>query len=110
MPEHLNLYHVIGTVEDQRTNEKKNPVVLTVTTKHSFEKTDGSQGERTVTHKVKCWGAHGAAAAGLRKGDTVEAQGEMRNEVNEVGEGDAAKKYHDHFLVVDGKNGKVARL
>ena len=103
MADDVNIYRVVGTLTapPKFNEEKKNPVRLEVRTVRGFTKSGGEAADRTVNHRVKCWGAHAASAATLREGDRVEAVGEFRVEGRDVGEGDDKKTYYDHLCVVD---------
>ena len=106
----LNEYRIRGTLTaDPRINQQQNPTLLEVRTTEAFTKAGGEGGERTVNHKVKCWGAHATEAARLREGDRVELTGYFRIEAREVGEGEAAKTFYDYLCVVD-EGGSVKRV
>ena len=108
----INEYRIRGTVtaEPKIFNEQQNPTHLKVQTAQPFTKAGGEAGSRSVNHRVKCWGAHAAAAAKLREGDRVEITGYYRIEGYEVGEGEDQKTQYDHLCVVDEPDGALKRV
>ena len=64
-------------------------VTLRVVTDGSYKGKDGRKVERVDWHNVACWGDVCEQAQGIRKGDVVQVEGQLRT--RSYGEGDAKK-------------------
>lgn len=64
-------------------------VTLRVGTDGSYTGRDGRKVERVDWHNVACWGEVCEQAQGIRKGDVVQVEGQLRT--RSYGEGDAKK-------------------
>ena len=64
-------------------------VTLRIGTDGSYKGKDGRMVERVDWHNVACWGDVGEQAQGIRKGDVVQVEGQLRT--RSYGEGDAKK-------------------
>lgn len=64
-------------------------VTLRVGTDGSYKGKDGRMVERVDWHMVACWGDVGEQAQGIRKGDVVQVEGQLRT--RSYGEGPSKK-------------------
>ena len=64
-------------------------VTLRIGTDGSYTGRDGRKVERVDWHNVACWGDVCEQAQGIRKGDVVQVEGQLRT--RSYGEGDAKK-------------------
>ena len=73
----------IGTQPEARTLEKGSQVVeFRMATNHWYKGNNDQHKERTDWHRVQAWGRTGAfCAEHLRKGDSVQVVGSIRNDV-----------------------------
>ena len=65
-------------------------VTLRIGTDGSYQGKDGRKVERVDWHMIACWGKVAEQAQGIRKGDVVQVEGQLRT--RSYGEG-AAKKW-----------------
>ena len=62
-------------------------VTLRIATDGSYQGKDGRMVERVDWHNVACWGNVCEQAQGIRKGDVVQVEGQMRTRSYEAKEG-----------------------
>jgi single-strand DNA-binding protein len=70
-------------------------VTLRVATSDDYTDRDGRKVERTDWHMVACWGKVAEQATGIRKGDVVTVEGQLRTRWCECRR--RRRSVHDHF-------------